>query len=396
MNEFNPKDGIIPAPHERHSGRMRKSGSNHDQDPQINMDELDLEPVPQSAPRASASSGNPSQDKISAESPAGQRKLRGQTFSRQHMIMGTGILILLLVIFFLAMTSHKSTPDNTQSSDEKNIDLATLSTDNADSTTPVHTGRSEHQQLNTQPLAQNGTLPRSEALQPNIAAPVIAGSPIQDNPASTTTTQPRLTIQDRLNNALITRKTEDNSQPISSNQSASPLPTAPASLAPGGTRPPVSNNLATGSQSGSATVVARPLQPADSKHSDTTTGSTRHTRRENSNLPPQSGVPVAKPVTASTPVTINALKAASGNYYTLQLSGASNDKSLKNWAQKEQLKNYVVYKTSRNGQPWYVLVSGIYPSRNAAKLAITTLPARIQAKDPWVKPLHLVQDDLKQ
>lgn len=42
--------------------------------------------------------------------------------------------------------------------------------------------------------------------------------------------------------------------------------------------------------------------------------------------------------------------------------------------------NYVVYQTTRNGQPWYVLVSGIYASKDEAKRAVSTLPADVQAK----------------
>ena len=45
--------------------------------------------------------------------------------------------------------------------------------------------------------------------------------------------------------------------------------------------------------------------------------------------------------------------------------------------------------------PWYVLVSGIYASKDEAKRAVATLPADVQAKNPWAKPLHQVQADLK-
>ena len=92
---------------------------------------------------------------------------------------------------------------------------------------------------------------------------------------------------------------------------------------------------------------------------------------------------------------VNALKSASGSHYTLQLSSSSNYDNLNGWAKKENLKNYVVYETSRNGQPWYVLVSGIYASKDDAKNAVTTLPADVQAKNPWAKPLRQVQTDLK-
>ncbi|MBX9334200.1 SPOR domain-containing protein, partial [Serratia marcescens] len=47
------------------------------------------------------------------------------------------------------------------------------------------------------------------------------------------------------------------------------------------------------------------------------------------------------------------------------------------------------------GKPWYVLVSGNYASSAEAKRAIASLPADVQAKKPWVRPVHQVQQDLK-
>ncbi|MBD9250851.1 MAG: cell division protein DamX, partial [Cronobacter sakazakii] len=92
---------------------------------------------------------------------------------------------------------------------------------------------------------------------------------------------------------------------------------------------------------------------------------------------------------------VGALKSAPGSHYTLQLSSSSNYNNLNAWAKKENLKNYVVYQTTRNGQPWYVLVSGVYGSKDEAKRAVSSLPADVQAKNPWAKPIHQVQADLK-
>ncbi len=92
---------------------------------------------------------------------------------------------------------------------------------------------------------------------------------------------------------------------------------------------------------------------------------------------------------------VGALKAAPGSHYTLQLSSSSNYSNLNTWAKKENLKNFVVYQTTRNGQPWYVLVSGVYASKDEAKRAVAALPADVQAKNPWAKPIHQVQADLK-
>jgi DamX protein len=89
------------------------------------------------------------------------------------------------------------------------------------------------------------------------------------------------------------------------------------------------------------------------------------------------------------------MKSAPSSNYTLQLSSSSNYDNLNSWAKKSNLKDYVVYQTTRNGQPWYVLVSGVYSSKDEAKRAVAALPADVQAKNPWAKPIHQVQADLK-
>ena len=92
---------------------------------------------------------------------------------------------------------------------------------------------------------------------------------------------------------------------------------------------------------------------------------------------------------------VGSLKSAPADHYTLQLSSSSNYNNLNAWAKKENLKNFVVYQTTRNGQPWYVLVSGVYASKDDAKRAVAALPSDVQAKNPWAKPIHQVQADLK-
>lgn len=84
-----------------------------------------------------------------------------------------------------------------------------------------------------------------------------------------------------------------------------------------------------------------------------------------------------------------------GSHFTLQLSSASRSDTLNAYAKQQKLTNYQVYETKRDGKPWYVLVSGNYASSAEAKRAIGSLPADVQAKKPWVKPVHQVQKDLK-
>ena len=49
--------------------------------------------------------------------------------------------------------------------------------------------------------------------------------------------------------------------------------------------------------------------------------------------------------------------------------------------------------TTRNGQPWYVLVSGSYGTSAEAKRAVASLPAEVRAQNPWVKPVSQVKKE---
>ena len=82
-----------------------------------------------------------------------------------------------------------------------------------------------------------------------------------------------------------------------------------------------------------------------------------------------------------------------GGNYTLQLSSASRSDTLNAWAKKQNLSSYHVYKTTRNGQPWYVLVSGSYATPAEAKRAVASLPAEVRAQNPWVKPVSQVKKE---
>jgi DamX protein len=139
---------------------------------------------------------------------------------------------------------------------------------------------------------------------------------------------------------------------------------------------------------------ARP-PPAPSLSRKPQPGQRRRDNRTNSDRTTAPAATAAPADCGKTAGDVSSMKSAPSGHYTLQLSSSSNYNNLNSWAKKEKLDKYVVYETSRNGQPWYVLVSGIYASKDEAKRAVTSLPADVQAKNPWAKPLHQVQADLK-
>ncbi|EHW1391526.1 cell division protein DamX, partial [Salmonella enterica] len=257
-----------------------------------------------------------------------------------------------------------------------------------------------------------------------ISLPPISSTPTQGQSPVVADGQQRVEVQGDLNNALTQNPEQMNNVAVNST-----LPTEPATVAPvrnGSTtrqaavsepterhttrperkqaviepkKPQTTAKTTTAEPKKPVAPVKRtePAAPAATPKATTTTAAPTATA---------SAAPVqtAKPAQASTtPVAgggksagnVGALKSAPSSHYTLQLSSSSNYDNLNGWAKKENLKNYVVYETTRNGQPWYVLVTGMYASKEDAKRAVSTLPADVQAKNPWAKPLHQVQADLK-
>ncbi|MGP4123251.1 MAG: SPOR domain-containing protein [Sodalis sp. (in: enterobacteria)] len=66
---------------------------------------------------------------------------------------------------------------------------------------------------------------------------------------------------------------------------------------------------------------------------------------------------------------------------------------LNNYARQQRLTHYWVYQTRRDGKPWYVLVSGVYPSLLQAKNAMSQLSSDMQTKKPWVRQIGQVKKD---
>ncbi len=89
------------------------------------------------------------------------------------------------------------------------------------------------------------------------------------------------------------------------------------------------------------------------------------------------------------------LQQPAGNW-TLQFLGARSPLALLKFAKKHPLNgNGIWYKSSLRGQPYYVLIYGSYPGRDAAREAINTLSPELRAIKPWVKSLKAVQQALE-
>ncbi len=425
MDEFKPEDELKPDPSDRRTGRSRQS-SERDSEPQINFDDVDLDADDRRPTRTrKARSEEPEveeeyesdeDDTVDEERverrPRKRKKAAHKPASRQYMMMGVGVLVLLLLIIGIgsALKAPSTSSSEPSASGEKSIDLSGNAADQANATQPAPGATSAEQ------TAGNTSQ--------DISLPPISSTPTQGQSPVVADGQQRVEVQGDLNNALTQNPEQMNNVAVNST-----LPTEPATVAPvrnGSTtrqaavsepaerhttrperkqaviepkKPQTTAKTTTAEPKKPVAPVKRtePAAPAATPKATTTMAAPTATA---------SAAPVqtAKPAQASTtPVAgggksagnVGALKSAPSSHYTLQLSSSSNYDNLNGWAKKENLKNYVVYETTRNGQPWYVLVTGMYASKEDAKRAVSTLPADVQAKNPWAKPLHQVQADLK-
>ena len=433
MDEFKPEDELKPDPSDRRTGRSRQS-SERDNEPQINFDDVDLDADDRRPARARKERDEEQDIEEEYESdddavdeerverrPRKRKKAVSKPASRQYMMMGVGVLVLLLLIIGIgsALKAPSSSSNEQAASGEKSIDLSgSNATDQASATAPA-----------------TGTEQTAGNTQQDVSLPPISSTPTQGQAPAATEGQQRVEVQGDLNNALTQPQGQEQ---VNNAVVNSTLPTEPATVAPMRNGNAVRQTAKTETTERPAashqerkqaviepkskpqtTVKATPTEPkpvAQAKPTVTATAPTTTTKapvvtatpkataepKATTTAPAQTATP-APTATATTPVAggaksagnVGALKSAPSSHYTLQLSSSSNYDNLNGWAKKENLKNYVVYQTTRNGQPWYVLVTGVYASKEDAKRAVSTLPADIQAKNPWAKPLHQVQADLK-
>lgn len=426
MDEFKPEDELKPDPSDRRTGRSRQSSERGE--PQINFDDVDLDADDRRPARGRKERLDEQEREEDYESddeefvdeerverrPRKRKKAAGKPASRQYMMMGVGVLVLLLLIIGIGSAlKAPSTPSSSEqtASGEKNIDL---------------TGNAADQANGAQP-APGSTYAEQTAgnTQQDVSLPPISSTPTQGQTPVTTEGQQRVEVQGDLNNALTQPQGQEQLNNVAVN---STLPTEPATVAPvrNGT---ASSQTATAPaasaqrperkqaviepkkpQTTAKTTSAAPKPAAQPKRTEPAAPTATTTPKATvSTAPAQTAAPAQTPAPAQTAPAatagsasgaksagnVGSLKSAPSSHYTLQLSSSSNYDNLNGWAKKENLKNYVVYQTTRNGQPWYVLVSGVYASKEDAKRAVSTLPADVQAKNPWAKPLHQVQADLK-
>jgi DamX protein len=82
------------------------------------------------------------------------------------------------------------------------------------------------------------------------------------------------------------------------------------------------------------------------------------------------------------------------DFYTIQIIGVSNEKSMLDFINKNQLlkqNEIAYYESTFNGKPWFQALFGLYPTKQAARRAADKLPENIRWAGPWIRKLSEVQ-----
>jgi len=90
------------------------------------------------------------------------------------------------------------------------------------------------------------------------------------------------------------------------------------------------------------------------------------------------------------------LRAQPEGAYTLQLVGARDRRSIIRFVRRHQIKQpYAVFERELNGRPWYSLVAGSYPSREAAIAARGRLPPAVAKGGVWPRTFASIRQQMK-
>ena len=83
------------------------------------------------------------------------------------------------------------------------------------------------------------------------------------------------------------------------------------------------------------------------------------------------------------------------SHYTLQIVAGENLKTIEEFIAEHKLYNNIAfYRSVRKNKPWYGLIYGVYPHKQAATSAINQLSNKLQRLKPWVRGINSIKNDI--
>lgn len=113
---------------------------------------------------------------------------------------------------------------------------------------------------------------------------------------------------------------------------------------------------------------------------------------------PEQGRPIvaAPTLAADVPTSLRErILAMPAAQFTLQVLGSSSRSNVEEFVARHASSSLLWYETRNNGNPWFVIIQGVYASRDAAQSAVANLPAELRNLQPWVRSVSDVQNDIR-
>ncbi|WP_439134794.1 AAA family ATPase [Pseudomaricurvus sp.] len=83
--------------------------------------------------------------------------------------------------------------------------------------------------------------------------------------------------------------------------------------------------------------------------------------------------------------------------YVLQVMAASSEPAVKAYIKRQKNEQALrLFTSSRSGKPWYVVVAGDYPTVDAARQGVASLPDEQRKAGPWPRRVGDVQSNIKE
>jgi len=105
-----------------------------------------------------------------------------------------------------------------------------------------------------------------------------------------------------------------------------------------------------------------------------------------------------KPVTKTYTYDERALIKAGDNNFIIQLFASYSMKNAKGFVTKYKTSqnDLHIYQAEHKSKPWFVVVSGPYPSKIAASSQAKKLPKELRQQNPWIRSIQAIQQLLKE
>lgn len=88
------------------------------------------------------------------------------------------------------------------------------------------------------------------------------------------------------------------------------------------------------------------------------------------------------------------IRALPANQFTVQLLGSTSRANVEDFVRRHASSPLYWFETRNQGNPWFVVMMGAYPSRSAAQTAASGLTGELGRLEPWIRGIGTVQAEI--